>query len=852
MAWLLVSGGLAYVGAAAVTGADRTTPASFAAFATGTALHADAVQAGAAGPRIADVDEAFGGATVNTAGLPNTVTNEFGESIQPDNVTGKQAGARGSGLEVGLATNLPNDPNAHQILLAGQADATARPDTPTVTKQIGPINLNPVAYASLLTGQAEAQFGNLLDRCPTLPIAGGLPFSRGRGEAAKAQVLNIGTSNPDGSFNPPLLGTDSPGQDVTFSEATTKPFDNGDGTFGLVTEVHQRLAPVRIGGQLLVTIGGEWVLRATVTGHPAGYRGAGTGGAKIEYAPPGNATPTTNLVLIQQIGPLGQLTDLLQITLQQLLGATGLTLPANPLLDLAVGEDPRAIGGDANSNPTASADGTTASAAVDVLRLQLIPGATQLANLRLGHMEVSAKVPDGGFSFNDCGQLKVTKNVVGNVTGPFNFNVACANLNPADALTPAESNFTLPAGGSKVIPVPTGKTCTVSETGKGSATATTIDESGGTTGTDTHDGVVTIPAGLSTVTVGFTNSSAGFLKVIKSSQSTLTGSPAFAASCTPAAAAVPATFTMGPNDSKTFGPITGGTTCSVTETNAAGAAVTRVSDTTAPTTDGSVFIAGNDTQTVSFSNAGPPLVISKNTTGDDAAGKGPFDFTLSCTTPPPANLAVPLSAADSSFTLAAGQEHRVNVDIPDGSSCVATETGTGGATTTSAADSAGDTTDRTVTVTHGVTQVISFTNTFVAPVRLIVSKTVVNPQTNPAATAFAIHVQCFPSVAGGTPLTLAAGDADFTLAAGQSHGIKGIPVNALCVVTEPNPQGAARTFQEASGNANDGAVIIPANGAITVGVTNTFNPPEPPINVGPNVINPLPVQPVVVQPRTVG
>src|SRR5690348_717627 len=100
MAWLLVSSGLAYVGAAAVTGADRTTPASFNGFATGTVLHADAIQAGAAGPRIADVDEAFGGATVNTAGLPATATNEFGESIQPDTVTGKQAAARGSGLDV--------------------------------------------------------------------------------------------------------------------------------------------------------------------------------------------------------------------------------------------------------------------------------------------------------------------------------------------------------------------------------------------------------------------------------------------------------------------------------------------------------------------------------------------------------------------------------------------------------------------------------------------------------------------------------------------------------------------------------------------------------------------------------
>jgi hypothetical protein len=841
MAWLLVSGGLTYVGAAAVTTSDRTTPASFAGFATGSSLHADAIQAALVGPRIADVDEAFAGATVNTAGLPGTMANEFGESIQPDDVTGKQAAARGSGLEVGLATDLPagvNDPNTHQVLLAGQADATARPDTPTVTKQIGPVNLDPIAFASLLTGQAQAQFGDLLGRCPSLPLVN--PFSRGRGDAADVQLINAGTGSPAG-FSVPVVSTDTPGQTVTFSEAKTFPIDNGDGTFGLVSEVRQRLVPVKVANQLLITVLGEVVLRATVTGKP--------GGSKIEYSPP---TGGTNLVLIQQLG-VGNIpipgAPILQLTLQQLLGAGGLVLPANPLVNLAVGEAPRARFGVSGTPVTDSAHGsdTKAEAAVDVLRLQVLPGVAHLTDIRLGHMEVSAQVPAGGFSFNDCGVLKVTKNTIGAVSGPFVFHVSCPGLSPSDALLPTESDFTLAAGATKSISLPTGTQCTVTEPGKGTATTTVVSETGSpaATGADTTNGVVTIPAGMIAVIVGFTNQSNGQLQVIKSSQAGLVGPYAFSAACTPAAPAVPATFTLLPNDSKTFGPITGGTTCTVTETDKGDSSVTRVVDSTAPNNDGSVLIAGAGTQTVSFSNAGPPLVISKTATGA-SAGKGPFTFHLDCKDP--AGVTVALSAADSDFTLAGGQSKQLKTDMPDGSTCVVTETNNGGATTTIATDTVGASNDRTVTVTHGQTQAVNFTNNFDPPIKLVITKTVVGTGTGP----FTFHLQCFPSVAGGTPLVLPAGDADFTLSAGQSKSIANLPNNALCVVTETDARGAARTFQESSGTPNDGAVIIPVSGAAQVGVTNTFPTPivEPTVNA--SVIPALPVAPVVVAPRTVG
>ena len=49
MAWVLVAGGLTYVGAAAVTGPDRVTPANFSGYATGTGVHAHLLRMGVVG-----------------------------------------------------------------------------------------------------------------------------------------------------------------------------------------------------------------------------------------------------------------------------------------------------------------------------------------------------------------------------------------------------------------------------------------------------------------------------------------------------------------------------------------------------------------------------------------------------------------------------------------------------------------------------------------------------------------------------------------------------------------------------------------------------------------------------------
>ncbi|MDP1793593.1 MAG: hypothetical protein Q8K63_05580, partial [Acidimicrobiales bacterium] len=94
----------------------------------------------------------------------------------------------------------------------------------------------------------------------------------------------------------------------------------------------------------------------------------------------------------------------------------GLVIPVPGVANIAIGENPRAIGGDDESNPTISADGTTVSAAVDVVRVTLLDGS--LADVRIGHMEVRAAVPSGGITCPIPVTKKATPSIVNATTAP--------------------------------------------------------------------------------------------------------------------------------------------------------------------------------------------------------------------------------------------------------------------------------------------------------------------------------------------------------------------------------------------------------------------------------------------------
>ena len=87
-------------------------------------------------------------------------------------------------------------------------------------------------------------------------------------------------------------------------------------------------------------------------------------------------------------------------------------IPLAPLVTVTLGEDPRGIGNlAADSAPALAGNGTSAAGAVDVARVRILPDdeaepPTAAVDIRIGHMEATAQVPEGGVS---CPGLDVRK-----------------------------------------------------------------------------------------------------------------------------------------------------------------------------------------------------------------------------------------------------------------------------------------------------------------------------------------------------------------------------------------------------------------------------------------------------------
>ena len=439
--------------------AAQTTPSTgygsydFSGYSTGTAEHVGAIQAGITGPQLANAEVAFSGASVASQGTggvtqgpgakAGTIVNEMSQVVQPTlpatgtspKLAGDRSFARGSGLEVGLGNNLPNPANQIPV---NKVQVSAPPNA-TDSATVGPVPASPLAYADLLTGKAAANFN-------TAACTLGTPLSQGIGYAANAQVLETGTSAPSGTLTQPVLATNGPTnttQNVnqSLSQTLLVPQTHADGSsagsnLGLRSETRQILAPVTFfkgtPNEFTIQLAGEWVLQAVAGGTP--------GSAYVHYGP-GSVTPSTPVLTVIQNGVPNQI-----ITTQQILGKTGLTIPIPSVANIVIGEGPRAIGSDNSATPAApatAADGTSASAAVDVVRVQLLQqknpaGAVtfQGADVRIGHMESSAKVPAGGIQ---C-PIPVVKSATpenGAAGSTFTYNIHISNpydctLNPVD------------------------------------------------------------------------------------------------------------------------------------------------------------------------------------------------------------------------------------------------------------------------------------------------------------------------------------------------------------------------------------------------------------------------------------
>ncbi|HEX2259447.1 MAG TPA: isopeptide-forming domain-containing fimbrial protein [Actinomycetota bacterium] len=429
--------------------------AAFSASSTGTVLHADLLQL--LNLRVLDAEVGFAGATANSRGLTEAAINEMQQVFQPQQ-GGKNSYGRGSGLEVGLLTPVPTTDNT--LILSGKAEAAAPPSTDLITKQVGPVNLPPVASVSLLKGQAEANWD------PNTCILGE-DISKGLGNVADLRLLG-GPADVLQGLLQALLATSgsNPERGVGQSLSRTRlvPQINQAGqvlgpNVGVMSETRQTVAPITLfkgvpGAELTIELLGEWVLRAVASGVPGGafvHYGPGTTNletpivriTRTTAAPPeGSGLPDTVNGL-----PLG-LGQTLSLTLQQVLGPQGLVLDnVLGLVDVAIGEDPRAIGGGATTAPEQAADGTRASGAVDVVRVRLLPQGNnllsnllggilgqeglnlglQLADVRLGHMEVKAQVPAGGISCPGVNVTKVSDKNEINVGDSFTYTINATN-----------------------------------------------------------------------------------------------------------------------------------------------------------------------------------------------------------------------------------------------------------------------------------------------------------------------------------------------------------------------------------------------------------------------------------------
>ena len=400
--------GLAVVAAATVPAFSVARPApstGFSAFANGTALHAHAVQLP---PKVADVDEAFSAFAFNGGGLKKPIVSEVNELISP--ATSKNVHARAGGAEVGIGQPVPTDENGRPIELpvAIAEAATAKApfvDGPNVSTIVGLDGaLHPVANAQALQGIAAALWNpNYL-----FPMLGN-PLAYAYGTAADIEALNAGEVDGAGDFTAPLLETEAPGPERNVSSSQTFSYlvNNGDGTCGVATETHMSIAPIQISlppnpdapqTGYLVEVAGDWVMKAVATGKPTGN--------KLTYSPDPNQDPASFVLRVLDLSQKPGEQVIGQLSLQEVLGDTGLAeqLDAlDPIVDVAIGADPRAISSaqipDDTSSPTVSP--TLVSAAADVVRLKIGAGLAEgfeAVDLRVGHFETKVEVPSGGVN----------------------------------------------------------------------------------------------------------------------------------------------------------------------------------------------------------------------------------------------------------------------------------------------------------------------------------------------------------------------------------------------------------------------------------------------------------------------
>ena len=335
----------------------------FSASATGTALYV-----GALPPDVGHVAvrAGFSGATVSSTGRILANQDEFGATVATGGA-GRHAEARGRGLDV------------DGLVVVGAADAAAPPTPAPVADEVSLVDIPDVASVSLGRGEAAPAWSN--HAC-----VAGRPLSFGSGRA-------LGVVLPVAAI------------DVARSDATTGLRPAGD-TFSLVAEARHGAATVRLLSgtpeQTTVEVLGETVLRARADGNP--------GGAALEYAAAGT-DPASPFIRITRGA------EVVQFTSQEVFGG-GVALAQTPVMEVRIGEAPRGFDTTGGARPFVGADGTAASAVVDLVRVQLLTGGPgQVLDVRIGHLEAEVAVPAGGARCPVPASRDIDKNLLSTLVG---------------------------------------------------------------------------------------------------------------------------------------------------------------------------------------------------------------------------------------------------------------------------------------------------------------------------------------------------------------------------------------------------------------------------------------------------
>lgn len=365
---------------------------AFAAYGTGTVLHSDPELSGS--DVAATVDLAMADAVYSDKEL-SRFADELGRPIV-------ERLPAGSGQAHGRAiTVAPPEAAGEDVDLGEPADSKAPPITGPVSQETT-ADLT-VAKADLFRAEAAA-------RAVSTGCVIGNDLSRA---AASADDTEVGGGNTK-----PLLSLSADGPERAVSESKSRtylvPIAGALGRFRAVSEVRQTIAPVTFGlpgsdEQFTIEVGGEWVMRAASDGTKGTVSFGGENTSDADR-------PALRLIrgdkAIDEVG-LSELGD-----------RAGIFIDGDPVGDIRIGGEPRAILGRPGSQPTQTP--TLVAAAADVVVVRLFEPE---AELRVGHMEVGLTVPPGGVQ---CPGISVTKTSDPETVrpgDPFSWNIEVTNLN---------------------------------------------------------------------------------------------------------------------------------------------------------------------------------------------------------------------------------------------------------------------------------------------------------------------------------------------------------------------------------------------------------------------------------------